>query len=743
MAIFEIQINGLNLEIDAPDAATAASKARAFSDQQAKPADPQAPQENVVATTPDGGRVIKRENGQLVFASPAYSTSDPEQVARIMEGATPAEVSVSSFDQQTIAQNPIAARGAKFVQGMPFVGQYADEAVGLAFGDAAKGAMRATQGAMDRERPAEALALQIGGGVVGSAPLAPFAASTIGSLPLSIGAKSLVAAGAGAVAGGTEGLVSGYGRGTEGNRLATALGDGAMGAGFGAVIGGLGPMASEGIKKLATWVKGRDQSIIAKTLGISPGAARIIRDSLEADDFTTAAKALKASGVDSMLADAGPASAQMLDTAMSTGGSALRVGREAVESRAAASGTKFKRLLDGILGAPEGIKSAARGISERTSSLRRAAYDRAYSIPINYADDTGRAIEGVLDRIPPKTLMAGINEANDAMRAAGVSNMQIMAEIADDGRVVFREMPNVQQLDEVKKALGGIAATEVDKFGRPTAAGIRAGKLAEDLRNAVGDAVPQYRTAVKLGGDKIQEDNLLRIGKDLLTRRVTREDVATAFAGASREAKAAARAGLRSHIDETMANARLVISNPALTGDGAEIREAISALKEMGSRANLEKMEIMLGKGPANALFGGMEETLAHLELRAAVARNSATASRQAGMAAAKEAVAPGAVGEAMRGRPVNATQRGVQWFFGTTPQDDAMRMRALWSEVATALTQKRGPEAEAALEIVQKAIAGQPIKEAEAAQLSRLLASSGLLPAYQYAVQGERLSPR
>ena len=45
----------------------------------------QQPQENVVATTDDGGRFIKGDDGLLSFASPAFSTNDQETIKRKIE----------------------------------------------------------------------------------------------------------------------------------------------------------------------------------------------------------------------------------------------------------------------------------------------------------------------------------------------------------------------------------------------------------------------------------------------------------------------------------------------------------------------------------------------------------------------------------------------------------------------------------------------------------------------------------
>ena len=204
------------------------------------------------------------------------------------------------------------------------------------------------------------------------------------------------------------------------------------------------------LRALAERVKGMDVVTIARTLGISDDAARALKPDLEALDFGAAQKALQTAGPKAMLADAGQSTREALDAAITGGGKAARVGVDAVSERAAEAGGRLGKMMDAILGVPKGVKAVGKSLSERTAPARAKAYKLAYETAIDYADDTGRNIEGVLARVDAPTLKAAITEANDAMRAAGVKNPQIMAEISDAGEVVFREMPNVQQLHEIK-----------------------------------------------------------------------------------------------------------------------------------------------------------------------------------------------------------------------------------------------------------------------------------------------------
>ncbi len=697
-----------------------------------------AAESNVVATTEDGGRIIKGADGQLSFTSPAYSTNDPEKVAKLMEGATAAETSMSSFDQSTIAQNPIASAAAKVVQGVPFVGQYADEAVGMV-SDKAGEAMRASQNAMDRENPIASTGLEIAGGIIGSIPMAMAAGPKIvAAAPKALFARALAGVGAGGAAGATEGFVSGYGRGTEGNRMETATRDAKIGGAFGAGIGALGPFASEGIQAIAKRVKGMDVKAIAKTFGISEDAARALKPDLEALDFTSAQRNLDTAGADAMVADAGISTREALDGAITGGGKAARIGTDAVAARAASAGTKLGRVMDLMLGAPEGVKSAAKSIATRTAPARKKAYDLAYASAIDYAAPTGRAIEDVLDRIPPRIMNTAIEEANDAMRAAGIKNMQIMAEIAQDGTVKFREMPNVQQLDEIKKALGVVLQKETEEVtGKVSAAGIRARELARDLKTALGDAVDPYKRAVKLGGDKIAEDQAMNMGRNLFSPATTRETVVETMKGASVEAQEAARRGIRTYIDDTLARVRRSVDDP-----NADTTETLRLLNTLSTRDAREKLTAVLGSAKAERLLKEIDAAGKQFGTRQAIATGSATGRREARSRALDDTLAPGIVGNAAKGKVPATMGSVVQFLTRATPQADLARKQEVLAEVATALTSMRGKQAQDALALVEKAIAGQPLKDEQAAMIGRLLSSGGALAGYQSGTQYLEASP-
>lgn len=697
-----------------------------------------------IATTQDGGEVFRMADGSLSFRSPGYATTDQNAIARIMEGATPIQEAQRTTDELTIAQNPVAARVQEFNQGAPFVGEWLDEAVGMVSPRAGQ-AMRQTSDAMERQNPGQSAALNIGGGIAYTLPAIVAGAGTnaanwVAQAPTRVG-QAIRGLAAAAPAGAAEGAATFSGRAESGERVQQAGVGAVIGGGIAGVLGAFAPALGEGVASLARRIKKLDVTTIANEFGLSPEAARVVRRYLMSDDLDAASRVLARGGDDAMLANSGPATRTALDAAASTGGEALSIARSRVGDAVNAGGQRLLGAIDDILGTAEGgLKGATRQIAQRTAGIRQQAYDRAFSIPISYADEAGRNIESVIARIPPRTVQSAIQEANDAMRAAGVQNQQILAEIGADGAVVFREMPNVRQLDELKKALQTIAADATDKMtGKITGEGLRAKNLARDLSEAIAGAVPQYRTAVKLGGDKIAEQNALELGRRLLSETTTVEDVRMlAREGMSDEAKAALRRGLRENLDAIMGRARTTIADLESgamdfdTGVNAAA-ESVAAIRNLLTRNNMTKTRMALGTD-TKRLFEELERMADVLVLRTGVAKGSQTAIRSAGQQQMADETSPGVVRRVAGnlGNPLEAAREVSQAAVGIDARTISDQQAKYYAEIADALTRIRGPEAQRALQAVRAAIAGQPMKDADAALIGRLVSGSAAASAYQ-----------
>ncbi|PYF12013.1 hypothetical protein C8J30_102328 [Rhodobacter viridis] len=723
MATYEEIMRALRNAHNAGDVSAAkrlaAMAMRAAADQMA----PEGPE--VVATTQDGGRVYRGTGGALSFSSPAYATSDPDKIAEIMKGATPASQSQASFQDAAIADHPVAARAAKFVQGVPFAGEYADEAIGAMFGGKAEQATRYTQQAMQDRRPVQSTALQVAGGVAGAVPMAmaaaPAAAGVAGPTAVSTAIRG---AAAGAALGATEGAISGYGAGNDGDRGLSAIDRGLMGAGVGGAVGGLAPAASSLGAAAFRRLKGIDYSTIARELGISSDAAKVVKTALEADDYAAAEAAIQRAGGKAMLADAGPATQSLLDASVNAGGASQRVVRDAVTERAKASAADMTATLDRTLGAPQGAEGIKSGIRQGTEAARSTAYDAAYSAPINYASERGQALKNMFARVPASAW----RKANDLMALEGEQSKQILVDIADDGSVKLRQLPDVRQLDYVTRALNDVAdaADGAGKMGGTTAVGRATSGLSRAIRQHVRDLVPEYGAALDTAADAISRTKASDLGYSMLRPGTTREAVRTGLAGASKAERDAAKAGVRSYIDDTLANVARTASDP-----NTDIRELQKLMREMTSRAAEDKMTALLGKADAAALIKRLDTETTSIELRAALAQNSKTAVRQSVQGQIEKMTAPGAMSVLLQGKPLEAGKRVAAVLSGQTEEAIALRQQGIYADIARALTEKRGNEASRAMIVIQRAMRGQPVTDAQAELIGRALAHAVAVGGY------------
>lgn len=654
----------------------------------------------VVARANDGYILRNPETGEQVYTSPGYNTSDPVEVAKLLEGATPAE---TFFDDTTIAARPIASRAAKAFEGTPFIGTYGDEIAGALYGDHARDAWRQASGAMDREKPIESTGLQIGGGLLSAIPALMAAGPSMAANSLS--GNMVRGAGLGLL----EGLTRGFGRGEDGaqDRFETAAVDG----GIGAAVGGALPVAAHGVGAL--WRLGRNAvnemrgiGRVAKDLDIDRGTARLLSDTLNLDDPARMRDALAQGGADAMLADAGPTAQGALDVAIQSPGEGARTAINRIDNRASRAGQRLTDVLDQTLTDTSVGNQSSRQFSDTarmqgdirqaTAPTRKAVYDRAYEQPIDYSSPQGTAL---LNRITPRIPQEAIGYANKLMRLRGEKSQQIMANIADDGTVTFTNPPDVRQWDYIKQALDGLAESGdgAGALGGQTRLGAGYQGLAREIRGTLGEAVPEYDYAVNTAGDIIGEIQALKAGENLLRPGVTRAEAEAALDGMTDASKRAVKRGLRQNIDDTLANVKAVA-----TDQNVDIRETYKAYTSLSSRASRDKMQMLLGDDWPS-LERALDDAASALGLRARVATNSRTFGRQQFDQMLDESTDPGAI---RRGEPLGTARDVWQRFTRSTP-DQVRRARAgIRDELADVLTR---PEATGLLDAIEAARSAYP----------------------------------
>lgn len=524
-------------------------------------------------------------------------------------------------------------------------------------------------------------------------PVLAYGSEIVGALPTAIatggtgqaatlgGRMALGAANAGA-----QGVAYGFGAGEGGfqNRAVEAGKTGALSAVGGAAV----PALASGVRNVVGRVAANRA---ADNVGMPAPAMNLLRRTMSVDDSLTGAgqQRIQAAGPDGMLADAGPMGQNVLDTAIQSSGPAGAMARQAVDGRVANATRQVASALDNALGAPAGPLATETALREGTKQARSAAYQAAYSQPIDYSSDVGRAIEQLVENHVPQE---AIDAANRLMRLdPNATAKQIMASIADDGTVTFREMPSVEQLDYITRGLKELAdaADGQGKLGGQTAIGRATGNLATQIRDLMKKAVPEYATALETAAEPIQARNALLFGRDIMSARLTREQVAETVAQMTPAERAYAAQGVRAQIDEALANVKA-----AFTDSNMDAREAAKALRDLSSRAAREKVEALIGPDAAADMFRQLDQATTAFELRAAVADNSKTFARQETARTMGAITNDGPVNAFRAGEPVVTAKALWQALMGGTATD---RLR-LNDETATALvralTEDRGNDA-------------------------------------------------
>lgn len=598
-------------------------------------------------------------------------------------------------------------------------------------------------------RPGTAIASELGGAVVsglGAAAAAP--ARAVQAFVGPAGMRTVPAIGrgllAGAGVGAAEGALSGFGEGEGGadERASSAASGAAMGGAFGGLLGAVMPVVARGAENVIGRFRRSDIKSIADNLGISENAAKLIKSTFDqGGDIAQARAALQRAGDEGMLADAGYAAQALLDASATSGGRAGQVARSAIDYRMARTAQSVDATLDATLGqTPLGPMTALDDIARKTAPQRSLAYQQAYGSPIDYASQQGMAIETVLGKIEPDIAIKAIKEANAEMLSKGEVNQQIMAVLDDNGKLKFmQEMPNVRQLDEIKKALQRLAYDQNANpmTGKLTQTGQRYDRLAKELRDATEAAVPSYGDAVKIGGDKLSEERAFMLGRDLLRTGTEIEDVTRGLGKSPSVAELdAAKSGLRGYISKTLGDVRAVASDPNL-----DARQVIKAVQDMSSDNARAKIKSLLGK-EADTLLAEIDKAAQSSIVRASMAANSRTAVRTAVQQSVKDITEPGAVGQLLQGEPIGTSKAIIQAITGQTKEYTAQQQQLIFEQVARALTEKKGASAQAALNYIEKAMKGQPLTEAQnqflAQQIAGAMFAAGQ-PAARRAAEGNQ----
>lgn len=311
-------------------------------------------------------------------------------------------------------EHPTAAGALTLLQGAPFVGEYADEALAKIAPyinpantpEQTLTTLREARAEFAKERPVTSTALSLGGAVAGTLPALAVAPAATGRTLLT---RGLQAAGMGAVGGGVEGAVSGFGAGeTMDDRAAKAAQYGALGVGLGGLVGGAAEpaaaIARKGVNALSDIVYNTPR--YRALVEAARGREDEIASALEAQARAESSNAMPRTAAEAV-APTGAAEYVALQNKL--------LGRGESGTELAAKQMQQKEAVTQPLAQAAGLTPAEQAAAVKTSASRKAAADFRQQQADPYykrADAEFLPLDNQLDNI------LGRPEIDSAMQAA-------------------------------------------------------------------------------------------------------------------------------------------------------------------------------------------------------------------------------------------------------------------------------------------------------------------------------------
>lgn len=685
------------------------------------------PEYKPMTNVQNGGKVYKNQKtGELAYWSPQGETFDKKSILKIMTGKPEAEVLKGRkrelVGSEIMRADPIGTRVRQTVSGRFGYGEGIDELTGLRakvpgaselYGDQtgaeATEAYRAQLAAFEADRPIEAGLYKLLGGITS------FPAAAL-NIPMTAGRgflqKAITGTGSGAVLGGVEGALSGFGRGETMEERTRLAGEGAqLGTLVGGVVGGGIEVVAPIVGNVGRLVTSTDVNRIAKEFGVSKDAATRLQSAFVRADFAEARRILDQAGETGMLADAGIAARNLLDSAIIQGSDeAASTALRKVDPRLAFQFRKLTAVADRVLGKARGMGEVLEDIQGQARNTQKQLYDNAYANVL----DPGIPSQGaVVDQIARQVDGSIIDTVNASYRVAATdpNNIRQIVRKVDPktGEVTFDPPLTVGDVDKITRIIQD-NAQKLHKDVNPLAFGVSALKSEQgkDLEGLVGrirtgtrTQFPDYDLALKTSKDTIKQREAAMLGEELLKPSTTREHVAEALAAATPEERIAMKAGLRSAVDELRANARASALDP-----DADISALNTLFQKFMMPSSREKVAALLGPDDARRLMETLDEARIALQTKQGIVRGSQTGMRLAISEKDKMLTAPGILDTIAQGG--NFYPIIMKTLTGNRPQDVLARSEAAWDEVAGMLTSIQGPDAKRALDILESAMAGQ-----------------------------------
>lgn len=313
-------------------------------------------------------------------------------------------------------------------------------------------------------------------------------------------------------------------------------------------------------------------------------------------------------GPDAMPMDLGPNLQRQAGALAATPGSGQEVVRSAIANRQAGAGSRISSSLDDALGQPVNTMAVADDIIAQRSAAAKPLYDAAYSKPVPFTKE----LEDTLTRPSAAT---ALRNAQKLAADEGIPSQQWFANIADDGTVTIKNVPDVRQLDLTKRALDDMIDS-AKRAGNNNSSRILT-QLKDKLVGQVDEAVPEYAAARKAFSGPSAVLDAMEEGKAVFSKTMTPNQLKTQMMKMGDAEKEAFIQGGRASVADIMGSAR---------------NDALAAKTMFSNGYNKEKLALLVGDDQAKKMLGSIDAETAFTKTRDVVTGNSETAARTAAM---------------------------------------------------------------------------------------------------------------
>ena len=333
-----------------------------------------------------------------------------------------------------------------------------------------------------------------------------------------------------------EGAASGAGEGYKeplNKRLTNARDRGLLQGGFAGGINLFSPLVGKAFEPLLQKFYNK-AGRTGDAIGVDKDAARVVKKITDMDEIT--AKTISEDAVSPNLGAMGPNSTALLDQLANSSGPGVTAIRSVVNRNAQKSSEAFVKVLDDELGKDIiGTVRQNANIMENTQALRNAHYKEAYDSKIMW----GQSDEAVdLAENLSRLNISDLTASNRMAGLAGDEPLRIITKVNPKRLGVGREFdpedfivtpgekgtynlfskPTVAQTDTITRSMTHTAEEELRKGNSGVANALK--KLTMNMRNSLRKIVPAWDTAVKTGGNAIEQRIAVDIGDMLLGKNL-------------------------------------------------------------------------------------------------------------------------------------------------------------------------------------------------------------------------------